>query len=245
MFSRAAPLPIGTSVPVNIVANGPTTDTRPAEQAPIAQDARVATPVPDAKPPTPQPMARPEPAAKSPPATPTPRKPAPALKPTPIPAKPKKAFDLAAIQADVGAKRASFNLAALQADISKETKSHPAKASAAPRGETRAETAPQARIDAGAGVSQSDIAGLSQLLERLWNPDCANGARPVIPVKFTVSFDGHVQGPVDTAGRDIRTDVDARRAVDAVHQLVPFADTYRGLTYTVRFDAKKACAARN
>ena len=61
----------------------------------------------------------------------------------------------------------------------------------------------------------------------------------------TVSFDGHVQGPVDTAGRDIRTDVDARRAVDAVHQLVPFADTYRGLTYTVRFDAKKACAAKN
>ena len=100
------------------------------------------------------------------------------------------------------------------------------------------------RVDAGAGVSQSDIAGLAQLLQRLWNPDCAIGARPVIPVRFTVGFDGHLQGPVDAGGRDIRADVDARRAVDAVHQAAPYAETYRGLSITVRFDANKACAQR-
>ncbi|MGH7023112.1 MAG: energy transducer TonB [Caulobacteraceae bacterium] len=231
-FSRPLPLPMGTSVPINIVANGPTTDSRPAQQAPVAQDAQVATPVPEAKPPEPAPPPQPQSAAK----------------PTPRPAKPvKDSFDLAAIQADVGARRPSLNLAALQADVSKAAKT--SKPAFARRGPTRAETALQARVDAGTGVSQSDIAGLSQLLQRLWNPDCTVDNREVIPVKFTVSFDGHIQGPVDAAGLDKSSDpvvfAAARRAIDAVHQAAPYAQTYRGLTFTVRFDAKKACAARN
>ena len=112
----------------------------------------------------------------------------------------------------------------------------------------RAETAPEERIQAGAGVSQSDIAGLSQLLERLWNPDCTTDEKVVIPVRFTVGFDGRVQGRVNAGGAEASADpvvfAAARRAVDAVHQAAPYAETYRGLSITVRFDAKKACAQR-
>lgn len=239
----ASLLPTGTAVPINIVANGPTTDSRQAEQAPVEQRAQVETPVPEAKPPEPAPP--PRAAAKSAPApAPAPAPSKAAVKPTP--AKPKKdTFDLAAIQADVGARRSSLNLTALQADVARESRSHPSRSASAQRGPTQAETAHEARVDAGTGVSQSDMAGLSQLLQRLWNPDCANGARPVIPVKFTIGYDGHLQGAVNAGGRDIRSDIDARRAVDAVHQAAPYADTYRGLTVTVRFDAKKACAEHN
>ncbi|HEY1880645.1 MAG TPA: hypothetical protein VGG68_12000 [Caulobacteraceae bacterium] len=239
----ASILPTGTAVPINIVANGPTTDSRKAEQAPVEHQAQVETPVPEAKPPEPVPP--PHQAAKSAPApTPAPASSKPAVKPTPT--KPAKdTFDLAAIQADVGARRGSLNLAQLQADVAREARAHPSRPASGARGPTQAETAHEARVDAGNGISQSDIAGLQQLLQRLWNPDCANGQRPVIPVRFTVGYDGHLQGPVDTAGRDIRADVDARRAVDAVHEAAPFADTYRGGTFVVRFDAKKACAQHN
>lgn len=238
---RPSMLPMGTSVPINIVANGPTTDSRPAVQAPVEHQAQVETPVPEAKPPEPAPP--PRAAARSAPA-PTPAPPKPAVKPAP--AKPKKdTFDLAAIQADVGSRRQGLNLAALQADLAKESHAHPSHPASAQRGPTQAETAHEARVDAGTGVSQSDLAGLQQLLQRLWNPDCANGQRPVIPVKFTVGYDGHLQGAVNAGGRDIRSDVDARRAVDAVHQAAPYADTYRGLTITVNFNAKTACAEHN
>jgi outer membrane biosynthesis protein TonB len=247
-FSRPATLPMGTSVPINIVANGPTTDSRPAEQAPVAEAAQAATPVPEAKPPEPAPPPPPEPAAKAEPPRPAPPKPAPAIKPTP--AKPRKdTFDLAAIQADVGARRQSFSLSALQADVSRDAKAHPSRPAFAARGPTRAETATEARVDAGTGVSQSDIAGLSELLQRLWNPDCSVDERVVIPLRFTVGFDGHIQGRVDAGGRESSSDpvvfAAARRAIDAVHEAAPYAQTYRGLTITVRFDAKKACAERN
>jgi outer membrane biosynthesis protein TonB len=237
-------LPTGTAVPINIVANGPTTDSRQAEQAPVEHQAQVETPVPEAR--LPEPAPPPPQAAKSAPApAPAPARSKPAIKPTPT--KPAKdTFDLAAIQADVGARRSSsLNLAALQADVAREARAHPSRPASGARGPTQAETAHEVRVDAGTGVSQSDLAGLQQLLQRLWNPDCANGARPIIPVKFTIGYDGHLQGAVDTAGRDIRSDIDARRAVDAVHQAAPYADTYRGLTITVRFDAKTACAQHN
>jgi outer membrane biosynthesis protein TonB len=243
LVHRPSMLPTGTAVPINIVASGPTTDSRQAIQAPVEHQAQVETPVPEAKPPEPAPPAPPRPTPKSAQA-PAPTPPKPAVKPTP--SKPTKdTFDLAAIQADVGSHRQSLNLAKLQADLASESRSRQSRPAFALRGPTQAESAREARVDAGTGVSQSDMAGLQQLLQRLWNPDCANGQRPVIPVKFTVGYDGHLQGAVDAAGRDIRSDVDARRAVDAVHQAAPYADSYRGLTITVRFDAKKACAERN
>ena len=115
-------------------------------------------------------------------------------------------------------------------------------------GRPELETAPTQRVDAGQGVSQSDIAGLSQLLERLWNPNCdvAGGGAVVIPVKFTISFDGHVTGRIvvgEHAGDPVVATA-ARRAIDAVHQAEPYAATYRGQQFTVIFDAKKACASR-
>jgi len=234
-FSHPAFLPTGSSVPINIVATGPTTDSRAAEQAPAAQEAQVETPVPEAKAPTPPP-APPQPVVKAQPAKPAPPKPA------------KDTFSLSAVQADVAQKQ-SFNLNALQAEVAKAAKSQPARPASARRGPTRAETAPVARVDAGAGVSQSDIAGLSDLLQRLWNPDCSVDDRVVIPVKFTIGFDGHIQGRVNAEGRDASSDpvvfAAARRAVDAVHQAAPYAENFRGLTVTVRFDANKACARRN
>ena len=232
---RPAFLPTGSSVPINIVATGPTTDSRPAEQAPVAQEAQVEAPVPQAKPPTPPP-APPQPKFAAQPPKPAPSKPA------------KDTFSLSSVQADI-AQQQSFSLNALQAEVAKAAKSQPTRPAFARRGATRAETAPVARVDAGTGVSQSDIAGLSDLLQRLWNPDCSVDDRVVIPVKFTIGFDGHIQGRVNAEGRDASSDpvvfAAARRAVDAVHQAAPYAENFRGLTVTVRFDASKACARKN
>ncbi|HEY1447411.1 MAG TPA: hypothetical protein VGF33_02645 [Caulobacteraceae bacterium] len=238
-FSHPAMLPTGASVPINIVASGPTTDSRSAEQAPVAQAAQVETPVPEAKAPAP------------PPAPPEPPKPVlKAQPPKPAPARPARdRFSLSAVAADIPQKQQALSLSALQADIAKAARTQPARPAFAQRGPTRAETALAARADAGTGVSQSDIAGLSELLQRLWNPDCSVDDKVVIPVKFTIGFDGRIQGRVNAEGREASPDpvvfAAARRAVDAVHQAAPYAETYRGLTLTVRFDAKKACAQGN
>ena len=235
-FSRPAFMPTGNSVPINIVATGPTTDSRPAQAAPIAQDAQTPEPVPQAKAPEPQPTP-PQPVVKQvQPAPPTPvARPVPKPVPTQAKAAPTPARD-------------AFSLDALQASIAKAAHSAPAKPANARRGPARVETAPEARVDAGTGVSQSDIAGLRDLLQRLWNPDCTTDEKVVITVRFTVSFDGRIQGRVAAGGQDSSSDpvvfAAARRAIDAVHQAAPYAETYRGQTIVVPFDAKKACAAR-
>jgi hypothetical protein len=146
--------------------------------------------------------------------------------------------------------RDTFSLDALAADVAKVRRASSPRPASGARGPARPETAPEARVDAGQGVSQSDIAGLSQLLERLWNPNCnvAGGDAVVIPVKYTVSFDGHVIGRIVLGGHGASSDpivaTAARRAIDAIHQAEPYADTFRGQTFTVIFDAKKACANR-
>ena len=236
--------PLGTAVPITLVARGPTTDSRPAEAAPITQSAQTEAPVPDAKAPTPPPAPRPAPPTpEAPPvkaAKPTPQpKPTPSpVKTQPNPAPPSKPT------------RDTFSLDALAADIARTHRASPPRPASGARGPARAETAPEARVDAGQGVSQSDIAGLSQLLERLWNPGCdtAGADAVVIPVKFTVSFDGHVIGRIVLEGRGASSDpvvaTAARRAIDAIHQAETYANTYRGQTFTVIFDAKKACANR-
>jgi outer membrane biosynthesis protein TonB len=240
-FSRPAFLPMGTAVPINLVASGPTTDSRPAEQAPIAQDAQTPAPVPEAKaplppppPPEPRPVAKVEPPRPMPKPRPTPT-PKPQVKPKPAPARLSPAQD-------------SFSLDALQASISKAVRHSPPAPASARRGPARAETALVARVDAGTGLSQSDIAGLTQLLQRLWNPDCSVDDRAIIPVTFTVSYDGHLQGRVNAGGRENSPNpviyAAARRAIDAVHEAAPYAPTYRGLTITVNFNAAKACADR-
>jgi outer membrane biosynthesis protein TonB len=249
IFNPRTALPTGSAVPINLVANGPTTDSRPAIQAPVEQAAQVETPVPAAKPPEPAPPPKPEPKAAPPKPQPAPPKPVPALKPTPVRPKPKP-FDLSAVAADVGAKPRpkNFSLSALQADVSQEARAHPARPAFAQRGPTRAETAHEARADAGTGVSQSDLEGLAGLLQRLWNPDCSVDNRVDVSVKFLVGFDGRVQGRVNAGGMENSSNpavaAAARRAIDAVHEAAPYAEQFRGIIIPVNFHAKTACAAK-
>ncbi|MBS0492314.1 MAG: energy transducer TonB, partial [Proteobacteria bacterium] len=77
----ARQLPMGAAVPVNIVANAPSTNLAPAEQGPEELPAQTEAPVPDA----PAPPAAPEP---TPQPVPVPPKPAPKTAPAPAPAKP-------------------------------------------------------------------------------------------------------------------------------------------------------------
>ena len=242
-LARPTPAPLGTAVPITIVSSAPTTDTRPAEAAPVTQAAQTEAPVPQAKtppPPPPAPVPAPAPPTPKPPPL-KPVQPKPAPKPVPDKTPPKPAPSRQPT-------REAFNLDALAANIARSTKPSPPRPASGAKGPVRAETAPVARVDAGQGVSQSDIAGLSQLLERLWNPNCdtAGGDTVVIPVRFTVGFDGHVIGRITEGGRDASANpivsTAARRAIDAIHQAEPFDRTYRGQTFTVNFDAKTACA---
>jgi len=244
-FPQSTPPIGGTAVPITIISSAPTTDSRPAEAAPETQTAQTEAPVPQAKPPEPQPQPQPAPAPPAPKAPPLKAaKPKPEVKPLPDKPTPKPPPPTAKPAPD------TFSLDKLAANIARTTKPSPPRPAFAARGPTRAETAPEARVDAGQGVSQSDIAGLSQLLERLWNPNCdvAGADSVVVPVRFTVSFDGHVIGRITEGGRDTSSNpvlaTAARRAIDAIHQAEPYAATYRGQTFTVNFDAKKACANR-
>jgi protein TonB len=239
LFWRPATPPgLGAAVPITLVAHGPTTDSRPAEAEPVQQSAQTPEPVPQAKPPEPPPP----PAPRSTPAkaVETP-KPTPALqaRPTPQPTPKTKATPT---------KADTFSLDSLQADINKTAKRtapHPAFAA---RGPTRAETAPVARVDAGAGVSQSDVAGLAQLLTRLWNVNCGLDETVIVPVSFKVDDEGRVQDrSVNAKGLETSPNpavaIAARRAIDAVHKAAPYGAPYRNNSFTVNFDAKKACAS--
>jgi outer membrane biosynthesis protein TonB len=172
-------------------------------------------------------------------------KPTPQPKPTPAPVKAQP--QPAPPQKPT---RDTFSLDALAADVARTRRASPPRPASGARGPARPETAPEARVDAGQGVSQSDIAGLAQLLERLWNPGCdvEGAATLVIPVRFTVSFDGQVLGRVEILGHGAAGDAvfatAARRAIDAVHQAAPYAETYRGQTFRINFDAKQACSTR-
>jgi outer membrane biosynthesis protein TonB len=256
LFRPTLPLPLGSAVPITIVSKAPATDSRPAEQAPQTQTAQVEEPVPQAKAPTPPPLPpqptptppRPTPVKTAPPLKTAP-KPAPApVKPVPTP-KPIKTTPPPPPPTAAPAKD-TFNLDKLQASIARATHATPQRPGNAPRGPARVETAPVARVDAGPGVSQSDLQGLVQLLERLWNPDCGveGDAAVLVPIRFTVNDEGRVEGRITDAAHDSPANAvayaAARRAIDAVHEAEPYAEAYRGKTFTVNFDAKKACAAR-
>lgn len=253
----------GTAVPINIVANAPTTDSRAAEQAPQTQTAQTETPTPEAPPeatppaqstpapPTPAPP-RPRPTppppkpvptktvtpAPTPRPTPTPVRPAPTPKPTPTPAKP---TPVAKPQP-----APSFDLNKLQASIDGAVhRAQAAKPSSAPRGPSRQETAPQPRPSAGSGVSTSDVEGLGQLLNRLWNPNCA--ADPV-DVNLTIDVDADGRIRVNSNGGEHSSDSAVAasyiRAISAVHKVEPYDPKFRGQHIPIRFNASKACANR-
>jgi len=235
IFHPTLPLSLGSAVPINIVSQAPTTDSRQAEQAPETQSAQVDQPVPQAKSPSPPPPPPPQPVLKP---APTPAKPTPVApaKPQPAPAR-----------ATRTPPKDTFDLNALAASIARASHSSPPRPANAARGPTRAETAPVARVDAGEGVSQSDIEGLSQLLNRLWLKNCDAGTIVNVTVRLAVDNDGRVL-LADAGGREHTGDpaasASAIRAIAAVHQAAPYAEEFRGRTFSVNFDAAKACANR-
>jgi outer membrane biosynthesis protein TonB len=234
--ARPPLLPIGSSVPITLVSADQVTDTKPAVQAPVTQAA--AAPAP-----TPAPKAPPEVPA------PTPAPPAftPVSKPAPKPVKP--VVQQPSIHAAATPQKA-FDFNHLQNIIDNARRNSGSTASSAPRGPARPETAPQARPDAGQGVSVSDLAGLQQLLERLWNPNCdvPGGEAVRLTVKFTVGVNGRLIGSPRAGGAENSGDpvvaAAARRAIDAVRQAEPYAEPYYGQSIVVNFDAKEACAKR-
>jgi protein TonB len=228
------PPPIGSSVPINIVSSAPFTDTRQAVQAPQTEAAAAPQPTQDARPQPPAPVEAP-----------------PAFTPTvPQPAKAQKPPVAQASQHVATAASAAFDFNHMQQIIDTARRNTGAKASGAQRGPARAETAPEARPDAGQGVSQSDLTGLQQLLERLWNPNCdvAGGSAVKLRVKFLIDLSGNVLGRPDAGGLEHSGDAvvaaAARRALDAVRQAAPYSQPYYGQAIVVNFDAMEACAKR-
>ena len=230
--SRPSMLPIGSSVPINIVSSDKFTDTRPAVEAPQVQSA-----------------AAPEPAPQAPPApsAPVPSPPAFSAEPKAAAAKPKPVPPQPSLHAQAQPAK-SFDFNHLQQIIDNARKAGGAPAASAQRGPPRTETDTHARPNAGHGLSQSDQLGLQQLLERLWNPNCdAPGGDSVrLQVKFQVGPTGELVGRPDVLGGsgDAVVAAAARRAVDAVHEVAPYGQPYYGQSITVNFDAKEACSKR-
>lgn len=260
-FSRD--LKVGSVVPVTIVSRMPDADVRPAEQAPETQSAQTEAPVAEAPPtaaPAPQPsplppqptpapaksVPAPQPTPKPVPPTPTPKpapaatKPAPKTPPTP-PAKPQPAA-----KADKG-----LDLDALAASVSKLAKPAGGRPSSAARGPTRPETAPVARSAPGTGLSALALNGMTEDLQRRWNPNCdVEGGRDVlVKATFQLGAGGQVAGQVATqivGARNAVSIAAADRAVRAIYAAAPFRSLPRdfyGQQIKVNFNAREACAS--
>jgi hypothetical protein len=235
---HAAQPPVGSSVPINIVSSAAFTDTRPAEQAPQTQAAAAPQPVPQAPPQPPAPKLEPLPSFSK--TTPTPPK---VAKPVPPPQP--------ALHAAAAPPAKAFDFNHLQQIIDNARRTSSAPTSSARRGPARVETAPQARPNAGQGISASDLTGLSQLLDRLWNLQCdVGGVGAIRPFKvtFTVTMTGHLLSAPTAGGLEHSSDpVTAsvvRRALDAVHAVEPYDPKYYGQTISPIFDPNHACKNR-
>jgi outer membrane biosynthesis protein TonB len=230
-------LKVGSAVPVTIVSRAPDLDVRPAEAAPVEQAAQTEEPTPEAPPqstpPAPTPKAAPPPPKPEPkplPPTPTP-KPLPKAAPTPKPEK-------------------SLDLDALSASISNMSKPAAPKPSSAAKGPARTETAPVARQTLGTGLSAAALTGLTDELQRRWNPNCdVEGGRDVqVRVVFTLGAGGQVVGDVTPQIKGAATPVAriaAERAVSAVFAASPFRNLPRefyGDKIAVNFNAREACS---
>jgi hypothetical protein len=225
------PKPGGNAVPINIVSSAPTTDSRPAEEAPQAQTAQAEEPQPEAKP---------QPAPPPPPPKPTPVTPHPAVKP-PTPAPTPRPVQTQAKPTPAQTPPKTFDWSQIQHTIDSAARSAPRPA-AAPRGPTRAETDTHARPDVGQGVSTSDIEGLSQLLNRLWLKNCNGADLANVTVRLTIDQFGMVAKADDGHARLEDDTPSGIRAISAVHKAQPYGPQFRGQTFIVKFDASKACA---
>lgn len=228
-------LKIGSVVPVTLVASGPAAELSPAIESPEppqTAQAEVTTPEapPTPQPPVPQPTPAPVPTPK-----PTPPKPAPAPVPTPKPApKPEPSLDLDA----------------LAASVSKMAKASGPKASPAPRGPARPETAAQARTGQGTAASAAALSGFVDDLQRRWNPNCdvAGGRNVLVLAIFQVGPAGQLMGDVSTQASGASPSVNeaaATRAASAVRAAAPFRNLprdYYGQRVKVNFIAREACS---
>jgi outer membrane biosynthesis protein TonB len=155
------------------------------------------------------------------------------VKPAP-PVKPEKALDLDA----------------LSATVSKMVKPTVTKPSSAAKGPARPETATQARPAVGAGLSAAALSGLTDELQRRWNPNCdVEGGRDVqVRVAFTLGAGGQVVGEVASQIKGAQNAVSqaaADRAVRAVYAAAPFRNLpreYYGDKIAVNFNAREACS---
>ncbi len=246
-------LTVGSVVPINVVSSIPA-NPRPAVQGPEDQSAQTEAPEPDAPleapaaaaepqpQPQPEPQPRPQPAPTPKPApTPTP-KPAPKPAPRPKAATPKAP---APKPAPPPKKDSGLDLDAL-ADSLKGSKSSASKGSARP------ETATRPRSTTGSGASGAAMSGLSEELQRRWNPNCeVEAARNVrVRVTFRLGSDGRVVGDVQAGGQENSSDpvvrAAAERAIRAVYSAAPFTTLPRefyGDQIAVSFNAAQACAA--
>lgn len=248
----ARELPVGAAVPVNIVANAPSTNLAPAIEAPEPAPAQTEEPVPDAPatPAAPEPL--PTPVPPTPKAAPAPPKPAPKAAPTPTPTpKPAPATPAAKAPAKPApkAERPGLDLDALAASVAKSAKT--SQRSSAAKGPARPETAQQARPDLGNGAAAAAMAGMTDDLQRLWNPNCeVEGGRDVrVRVIFTLNAGGQVSGQVDAGGLDRSANpvvkAAAERAIRAVYAAAPFRNLPRqfyGDRIAVNFNAREACS---
>lgn len=251
-WRSSKPITIGESVPVTIVANGPT-NVRPAEEAPVEQTAQTPEPTPQASPqppaptpapqPTPAPPPKPVPTPKAAPPAPTPPKPAPTPKPTPTPsqAKPSPAK-----------KNDSDFFSSLEASLAKSQKATGKPTANAPKGPARAETSVSARPAMGAatGLSAAALGRLQGEVQERWNPNCEveGGADVNVRVIFVIGPGGRVVGQPESPGTSSPNPVvkaASDRAIRALFAASPFAylpsDLY-GQKIALNFNAKQACS---
>ena len=218
-------LKVGAIVPVTLVATAPAADPRSAEQAHAEQAAQTAEPVPDAPlqstaPPAPTP--KPAPVVAKPVPAPAPVKPA-------LAAKPPKALDLDALSTSV---------------------SKMVRPSSAAKGPARPETSAVARPALGASLSTAAMSGLTEELQRRWNPNCdVEGGKEVqVRVSFVIGAGGQVVGDVASQIKGAQNAVAqaaAERAVRAVYAAAPFRALPRefyGDRIAVNFNAREACS---
>lgn len=230
----ARDLKVGAVVPVTIVSSAPDRDARPAEQGPETQTAATEAPAleapPEATPPAPEPAPPPPPSKLAP--TPAPKTPAP-TRPAPKSA------------------QSSLDLDSLYDSLKAPARNAPQRPSAAPKGASRAETAPVARQTVGTGLAAGDaITGMTEELQRRWNPNCdVEGGRDVqLKVFFQLGVTGQVVGNVTsqlTSAPGPVATAAAERAVRAVYAAAPFRGLpreYYGQRFSVNFNAKEACA---
>jgi len=243
-------LPVGSAVPINIVANAPSTNLAPAIQGPEELPAQTEQPVPDAPTPPaapePQPVPTPpQPTPKTPPPTPA-AKAAPTPKPAPTQPTPKPATKPSPKPAPKAEK--GLDLDALAASVAK---SSGAQRSSAAKGASRAETAREARPDLGTGAAASAISGMSEEIERRWNPNCnVEGGRDVrLKVYVTLGAGGQVVGEVTAGGAERSANAVVRaaaeRAIRAVYAAAPFPNVPRsfyGDRITLNFNTRDACS---